>query len=179
MYLSVDERKLFYKNWLKLLIFVNEKHKIVHDFGKPDSPVGLNIQDIGKIKKRLWENNILIDEYIKTSNLNKNDFQIVNFWKKHLKGKFVIIKELKKYCIFLNLNDNMIYGVKGISSPFSEMIPYFPYMIETVLIPFNGKIIYDSIIEGESITFGSSFKKSFNEKYIEIKNKKEIITKLE
>ena len=179
MVLSIEERIIFYKNWLKLLTYVNNEFRIIDGFGEPNNPVGLNINDLMKIREELWKNINVIDKYIKTSNLNIEDFYLVNSWKNCIKGKYLLIKELKKYCVFLDINKNNLYGVYGISSPFSQMVPCFPFMIETVLIPFNGKIIYDSLITSHNITFGSNMKKSFNEQYSEIKKEKGIAISLE
>ena len=77
----------------------------------------------------------------------------------------------------MDMKKNNLYGVTGISCPLSEMIP-FPYMADTVLIPFNGKIVYDSLLVGKKISFGSNIRKSFNEQYSEIKKKKGIIIEL-
>jgi len=174
MVLTVEERKIFYSNWLKLLAFVNGKYNIVRDFKNPDNPVGLNINEINKIRNKLWENCVIIDKYIKIVKLSDEDIKIVNSWKRFNKGKYIIIKELKKYCIFLDIDKEILYGVNGISEPFSEMLQSFPLMVETVLIPFKDKIIYDSLIVCQNIVFGPNYKKSFKEKYIEIKKEKGI-----
>jgi len=179
MVLSIEERKLFFKNWLKLLSFVNKKLKIIDNFGEPDNPVGLDINELMKIRKKLWENSKLIDEFIETSNLNMEDSKIVKSWNNFIVGKYLVIKELKRYCVFFDVDKDILYGVVGISSPFSQTISYFPSLIETVLIPFNEKIIYDSLIESNNISFGPNMKKSFNEKYSEIKKKKGIIVNIE
>ena len=52
MVLTIDERENFFKNWLKLLTFVNNKYDIIKNFGNPKSPIGLNEEYI-KIKKNL------------------------------------------------------------------------------------------------------------------------------
>jgi hypothetical protein len=174
MVLTVEERKLFFKNWLKLLAFVNERYNMVQDFNNPDNPVGLNINEINKIRNKLWKNSFIIDKYIKVAKLNDEDLKIVNSWKRFIKGKFLIIKELKKYSIFLDIEKEILYGVNGISEPFSEMLYSFPLMIESVLIPFKGKIIYDGLIGRHNIEFGPNYKKSFEEKYKEIKKEKGI-----
>jgi hypothetical protein len=174
MVLTVEERKLFYKNWLKLLAFVNDRYGIIYDFGNPANPVGLNINDITKIRNKLWKNSFLIDKYINIAKLNEDDEKIVKSWKKFIKGKFIIIKELQKYCVFLEMKNEILYGVNGISNPFSVMIPSFPFMVETVLIPFREKIIFDSLLACHNIEFGPNYKKSFKEKYKELKNEKNI-----
>jgi len=94
MVLTVEERKLFFKNWIKLLAYVNERYNIVHDFGSPDSPVGLDVYEIKKIRNKLWKNCFIIDKYIKTANLNDEDIKIVNSWKKFIKrykGSIIIL----------------------------------------------------------------------------------------
>ena len=42
-------------------------------------------------------------------------------------------------------------------------------MVKTVLLPFEGKIIYDSLISPFQVSFGGGVKKSFKEVYNEVK----------
>ncbi|MFA6809233.1 MAG: hypothetical protein WCR27_09610 [Eubacteriales bacterium] len=62
-----------------------------------------------------------------------------------------------------------------------EMFPAFilPLMVEAVLLPFEGKIIYDSLLMPYQVNFGSGAKKGFQQEYRELKNKSGIITSLE
>ncbi|MCL2233887.1 MAG: hypothetical protein FWB99_12525, partial [Treponema sp.] len=48
------------------------------------------------------------------------------------------------------------------------IVPNLPMMIETVIIPFKDKIIYDSLIQRHNVILGKNMRQSFNEKYIEI-----------
>lgn len=61
------------------------------------------------------------------------------------------------------------------------MFPTFvlPLMVETVLLPFEGRIIYDSLIMPYSVNFGGGAKKGFQEEYRELKRQSGIITSLE
>lgn len=52
-------------------------------------------------------------------------------------------------------------------------------MVEAVLLPFEGKIIHDSLSMPYSINFGGGAKKGFQKKYRELKSKSGIITSLE
>lgn len=179
MLLTIEERKLFFSNWLRLLTFVNNSCNIIPDFGAPDNPAGLDIGNILKIRNKLWENSSLIDQYLKESDLNDEDFQIVNSWKKYINEDFIVIKELKKFCVMLDSKKEILYGVSAISNPLSEIIPFFPSFVKTALIPFKGRIIYDSIVVNSNVRFGSNYKKSLNISYAGIKKKKGIITVLE
>jgi hypothetical protein len=179
MFLSVEERTIFFKNWLKLLTFVNNKYKIVKGFGTPKSPLGLNPNELIQIRNKLWENSFLINEYLDTAKINNTEKSIIKSWNKYIKGKFLFLKSLKKYSIFIDFDNKKNYGVHGISSPIIDIMPYLPVMIQTVLIPFNGKIIFDSLIQRDNISFGRNMRQSFNEEYIEIKRKYGIINSIE
>ena len=171
MILEDKERKLFFKLWLKLLVFVNNKYKLIKNFGSPEIPVGLNIDDIGKIRNKLWKNYNIIDEFLKYTNLCKNDYEIVNSWKNFIKGKFIVLKNYKEYTVIMDSDNEILYGIYGITNPIIEMVPALPMMIETVIIPLKGKIIYDSLIQRYDVIVGKNMRQSFNEKYIEIKNR--------
>jgi len=107
------------------------------------------------------------------------DIAIVNSWRNRVADKFILLKHLKNYSILLG-NHN-IYGIIGIVSPISEMFPAFalPLMLDMVLLPFEGKIIYDSLVMSYPISFGSGAKKGFQEEYRELKSTSGIITCLE
>ena len=79
----------------------------------------------------------------------------------------------------MELDKKYLYGVYGISSPIIDIMPYIPIMIQTVLIPYNGKIIFDSLIKMDNISFGGNMRQSFNEEYMEIKKNNGIKTILE
>ena len=175
MVLIVKERKLFFKNWLRLLAFVNDKYDVIPGFGHPNTPVGLDIHDILKIRDKLWEDSSVIDEYIKTTDLNDEDLTITSSWKKFIKGRFVIVKHLVNFSVLLD-EKNILYGVTGITDSIAEKMPDIPFVIGTVLLPFKGKIIYDSIITFPNITFGRNYRTSFRETYKKIKREKGIMT---
>ena len=73
-----------------------------------------------------------------------------------------------------------LYGVIGISNPIEEMFPSarLPVYVEAVIIPYEGKIIYDSILMPYSIRFGSGMKAGLKDDYRRIKEKYGIITVL-
>ena len=179
MVLTIDERKNFFKNWLKLLTFVNNKYDIIKNFGNPKSPVGLKIEELMQIRDKLWENDFLINEYLEKAKLNNYDKDIVYSWNKNVKGKFLFIRSLKKYSVFMELNEKILYGVHGISSPIIDIMPYIPIMLQTTLIPYDGKIIFDSLIKRDNISFGRNMRESFNEEYMELKKNFGIRTVLE
>jgi hypothetical protein len=181
MYLLEDEAQIFYKLWLSLLDYTNKKYKICPKLKELKNSKSINPQDLSPIKNKLWENKNLIDEYL---NMNghlhsKDEVEIINGWKRNIAGKFIILKHLKNYTVFMAIEDDIkLYGVIGISNPIEIMFSSsaLPVCVNGVLIPFKGKIIYDSILYTHNISFGSGAKKGFNEDYRKAKVKYGIST---
>jgi len=180
-FLDLENRKLFFENWLRLLSFVNDKYDIIEGFNHPTDPVGLNLDDVFKIREKLWDDVSIIDEYLQSEKLDSESFEIVSSWKKFIHKTFVIIRQLKKHCIFLDDDEDIVYGVKGISNPIGEHIPRYPFICEVFLIPFKDKIVYDTFVNAPymNVSIVGNMKKGVNDKYIQIKKEKGITTRLE
>ena len=181
MKLQRQEKTIFFNNWLKLLAFVNDKHKLVKKFGHPESPVGIPLEAIAKIKTKLWEDTGIIDEYIDSVwDLPRSDILLLKGWKKKIEGNFIIVRHLKDYSVFLDDANDLLYGVIGITDPISVSIPadVLPIMVRTTLLPFGDRIIYDGIFHVHDVRLGPSMIRDFRERYSEIKVKKGIISTL-
>ena len=181
MTLFPEEVKLFFKNWLGFLAFVNDKYHLVKNFGHPNKPNGIDSEKVVKIKTKLWEDVSIIDEYINSvRNLREDDEQILKGWKNNITGHFMGINHLKKYTVFMDDKQDVLYGVIGISGPISEMLPLdmLPMMIQTTLIPFKDRIIYDSLFSVYNVQIGPNMRRYSKAAYSEIKKKKGIICSL-
>ena len=74
---------------------------------------------------------------------------MLSLWRdKHVKGSFLIVEYQENYAVLLGSDEegnDRLYGVKGISNSVSNaMRTRLPAIVETVLLPFKGKIVYDS-----------------------------------
>ena len=180
--LEPKETSTFFRNWLGLLAFVNDKYDLVKGFGHPQKPLGIKPEAVVTLKTKLWEDAGIIDEYIDSVwDLSNDDIQILKGWKdKKIEGTFVVMSHLRKYSIFLDDKNNALYGVIGISGPISEMLPaeILPRMLKTVLLPFGDRIIYDSMFVMHNVQFGPNYRREYKERYSEIKEKKGIISSL-
>jgi hypothetical protein len=95
MILTIEERKLFWKNWLNLLIFVNDSYKIDREFGHPNSPVGINIKAGHNISKKLFSDITIIDRFVDTDKIVGEDKALCLSWKRYVKSTFIVLKQLK------------------------------------------------------------------------------------
>jgi len=70
-------------------------------------------------------------------------------------------------------------AVKGMSTSIAEaMRRKLPVMLETVLLPFGDKIIYDSFMASDTVTFGDGIRKMLDDDCARAKDMYGIITKL-
>ena len=180
MRLSPEDVGLFYKLYPALLLFVNSRCQ-VEDVATVDQLMYLSADKRWAIREAFVENNNLIDEFVEINpeGFTSEELEIVSCWKKFVKGRFYLFRQLKKHAIFLTVEEeSKAYGVLAISDLFSEIIPFMPIFVNTLLLPFKGKIIYDGLISSQNIYFGGSIKRSINETYNEAKAKYGVITSL-
>ena len=180
MNLLKNEVELFYKLQSGLLTYINNKLKLK---GTPDKIQDINmlkIKDKADIRNALYENINLIEDFNNENpfSFNEDELGIISNWINCIRGKFIIVRYLKNYTAFLSYEDTKVYGVLGLADNLEEMFGSYPIMVETVLLPFQGKIIYDGIMNAYNISFGSGFRRSINDEYNESKAKYGIITSL-
>ncbi|MBS7251364.1 MAG: hypothetical protein KIH08_12380 [Candidatus Freyarchaeota archaeon] len=180
MNLCREDVELFYKLYHPLLIYVNKKFNIASGVESPE-----DFRDLEKIvafRDKLFEHPELIDSFVRENpyKFSKDELNIILSWKNFVKGEFIVYRYLEKYTIFLDIAEQpKAYGVLGLKSPLEEVLgPHLPIMTQAVLLPFKGKIIYDSLLVPYNIIFGGGIRRSFNEAYQEAKHRFGIITSL-
>ena len=91
-----------------------------------------------------------------------------------------MFRYLKSHMIFLSMEEPTVaYGVLALVDPFEEVIgPYLPVLCETILLPFEGRIVYDGLMRGYNVAFGAGYRRSFKESYDEAKARFGIVTTL-
>ena len=184
MNLTFDEGTLFYDLYAALLAFVNRKLEVSsEEFSNSQEYTSTPLEARVAIRDALFAHRELIDEFVKENpaKLKADNLEIIASWKHAVVGKFYVFRYLAKYTVFLGSggSPNKAYGVLGLADPLEEVIgPYLPRLIEAVLLPFRGKIVYDGLVSGYNITFGGGVKRSLNEEYEHAKGAFGIITSL-
>ncbi|MGL5512315.1 MAG: SEC-C metal-binding domain-containing protein [Sporomusa sp.] len=182
--LSHSERKLFYETWYKLLDFVNQKHNIFNIRIKPIYPSYHDEPQLHKIREKLWVSPKVIGEFLSsTDSLSDEEIRLLQSWEKHhIKGQFVLVKYEPEYAVLMRMDEGKapkLYAVKGMTTSIAEaMHCRLPVMLETVLLPFGDRIVYDSFMASHAIEFGGGIRDMFEDEYAKSKDKYGIITKL-
>ncbi len=180
MKLSEKDAKLFFQLMWALQFYVNQKLKIVRISSLDDYPGVPSGQKV-KVREALYENIDLIDAFVRENpqNFPTDHLDIISKWKQFIRGSFFIERQLKKYAVFIQ--DDRVYGVLGLNESFDELTfdARLPMFIDTVLLPFKGKITYDGLIGFRNIYFGSGVRRGLKETYMRAKQNNRIIESLE
>ena len=185
MLLIPPEAQLFFKLHRTLMFFVNQRLQVLQDeIATPEEFSGLPPEVRLKVRNAFLDDSDLIEFFVdqNPANLPDDELDIVHSWRHLVAGKFYIFRELKKHTVFLSSEDQPIaYGVTALTQPFEELIgSYRPVLIDTVLLPFKDKIVYDGLLAGMgvSLSFGPGIRRMLNESYQAAKNRHGIITSL-
>jgi hypothetical protein len=182
MNLSPNDVELFYRLTFGVFAYINRKLSIVAGTKSPEDVRQSSFEDKVKIRDALWNNTDLIDSYVKENpdKLSLDELAIIESWKHRVKGKFFLVNYLKDYAVFLMEADvELALGVVPLSQPFEATVgSHLPLYLETVLLPFKGKIIYDGVIAPYNISFGKGYREGIKESYQQAKAKHGIITSL-
>ena len=181
MILSKEESKLFYDLTWSLHFFINKKLGIIPNIHSINDYIGLETEQKMLVRAALYEQFSLIDDYVEQNpeNLAAEALAQIQSWKHFVKDRFFIERYLKNHSIFIDSKDK-VYTVIGITQPISYIIhkSNLPYLTDTILLPFAGKIIYDGLLTHYSLHFGSGFRSGLKNTYLKAKNTGDIIESL-
>lgn len=152
--LSADDCKFFFSTFFKMLGYVNAQLNVTAHKFNPKSSMALNRQEALAIRNKLWENPHLIGEYAKFMGFSQEasirEIELLKSWgKNYIKGQFVILKYTADYAVFAQIEEGNIclYAVKGLTDSVAFLTKkQAPIMVNTAIMPFEGKIIYDGLV---------------------------------
>lgn len=184
MQLPREQTKRFYQIWLALLHNVNDQLHLVPAFPASEERNGLlALSDELQLRNALWADDELREHFISANpaDLSSADLAVVASWRYRRAGSFYIMRALKKYTIFLSEDaPPRAYGVLGLSTPIEELAQGpFPVLAQTVLLPFEGQIIYDGLLQWYAVVFGPGIRARLNAEYRNAQEREGIITMLE
>lgn len=184
MQLPPEQTARFYRMWLALLHYVNEQQHLVPAFPAPEERNGLlPLSDEMHLRNALWADDTLRERFISANpaGLSSADLAVVASWRYRRAGSFYIVRALKKYTVFLSEDDPpRAYGVLGLSTPIEELARHpLPVLAQTVLLPFEGRIIYDGLLQWYAVVFGPGIRARLNTEYRNAQEREGVITMLE
>jgi len=182
MKLNKKDVELFFKLSGALLFYTNQKYPVTINLKKSvfkEIPPA----DVKSLYERLSSHTELIDSFVDENpfSFTQEELEIVKSWNNLVKGKFLIMFYLRDYTAFMSVsNKQKVYGVISLQDKIRDVIPpSLPHYVETILLPFRGKIIYCGYIYGYDVLIDENLKRSLKERYHKAIRKFGIITSLD
>jgi hypothetical protein len=176
MLLDPADAKQFFKIQLTLLAFANQQlGGIVEDVFTNESRL--------KVREALYNGRLDLIELFAAENpyhLPNEEIDIIRSWRHAVPGEFFVMRQMKKYAVFLSIEKpGIAYAVVALTQPFEELIPAgFPAGIKTVLLPFKGRIIYDGSMTHDDIDIDPHTCRLLNDTLREVKALHGMVTSL-
>lgn len=182
MKLNKEDMELFFKLSGALLFYTNQKYPVTKNMKEPvfkDIPPA----DVKSLYETLLSHTELIDSFVDENpfSFTQEELEIVKSWNNLVKGKFLIMAYLRDYTAFMSVpNKQKVYGVISLKDKIRDVIPpSLPHYVETILLPFRGKIIYCGYIYGYDVRIDENLKQSLMREYHKVRRKFGVITFLD
>ena len=181
MRLNEEEYYQYISIHLRCIHYIGIRKKMIPSDISFEAFAGFSASDKYPIRNAMYDNIHLLNDYIKekSDELSEEEKDIIRDFKYFKRGTFYAMKLLKKYACFLG--EQYIYGVHALSDPFESFWggkKNLPMMVEAVLLPFKGKIVYDGFLSNYAIRFGGGMKRSLKSDYAVAEARYGIITTL-
>jgi hypothetical protein len=182
MKISTEDADLFFKLMWGLQFYVNQQRQILPRVRTVQDYAKRSMGDKAEVRDALWENPDLIDTYVRDNpdGLSAEELGIVQKWKRYVTGTFQVYRLLKKHAILIG-EKGQVYGVLGLYDSLEDLFGgrSLPVMVQTVLLPFRGKVVYDGLLRGYNVYFGKGIRSNLHEEYMAAKQNDRIITTLD
>ena len=156
-----------------LILFTNHKYQIYSKFKQISDIQDLDDIDlkegISPIQKKMYQKNNIktfCDE--NPYDLPEKDLYLISEWQHSFFIEAYIMRHLSTHTVLMSCDEpNRLYGIKGIKSELSDMVPSntLPIRGNFVLLPFMGQIIYDGFPSFYRVFFGSGMRKNLTDDY--------------
>jgi hypothetical protein len=168
--LPAEDAALFIRLHVALLVYANQKLGLVPGVDSEEDFRKSSMEDRAKIRDALYASPQLINSFVAENPavLSPDELRLVVAWKQAIFEKFYILRHLKRYTVFLDdKKPPKAYGVLGIMDEI-ESVTFMrnpPILVETALLPWRDKIIYDGLVRSYNVYFGPGIRASLEDAY--------------
>ncbi len=183
MKLSSEGVERFFRVWIPLLHHVNVRLGLVPPFPATARADALGTNNAIVLRCALWQEGELLDDFVteNPAGLSSDDLRLVTSWKHRVEGTFFVFRYLKRHTVLLpDGGPGCAYGALGLGTSIEQMLGNaLPIMVEAVLLPFEGKIVYDSLLNPYTISFGAGIRARLKDDYRDAQERGQLITSLD
>jgi hypothetical protein len=170
----------FYGIWKPLLLFVNRRLRLVPDMlERPRSAGPWPLARVRLLRDALWADDGLRGAFAaeNPAGLSGADLAAVAGWGDRVSGSFTVLRHLKRHSVFVG-EGGTVYGVLGLTNPLAEVVPFVPCHLEAVLLPFAGRVVYDTLLVPYDLLIGPGIRADLEDVYADARERGAVVTAL-
>jgi hypothetical protein len=162
MLLPYDDAMYFIDGYKTVLL------EVLHSLG--ETPSGKVTRDLVKARDQLKENPQLLHEAIKKINARDNplDVYIEQALLTVRVGRWVHLRNTKKYALMLDESLNTAYAVRALTTPLHELSGSQSSIFEAAIFEYKNEFLCDGLVVNP-IHIGTGLRADLNNTYIKIK----------
>jgi len=173
MLISPEEAELFFALYPSMIGFAAGRSGGIEGIRDAGTFKSAPNEAKAQARKHLLNNIQLIKDYTEENpdGFRERELGYMSDWFLFMQGDFFAVQDLKKYTVFLPADDSTkAYGVLGLTDEIAVILPStLPLLINAVLLPWKGQIIWDGLFTFYNISFGSGIRGSIRESYRQAK----------
>jgi len=183
--LSAEDTKLFFRIFNGLMASVSKDEKKIMVLDSENDMRGYQ-NFIADMRDICWQDPVkYIHNYIvKDNDMDDRTRSILEEWEqKHIIGTFFIMDFKPEYAVIMHADfeekSGKLYGVKGLTDSVAHVAKRKkPVAVQMMLLPFEGKIVYDGMMNYLKFDFTEDEVKLLTDVYDAILKEESIITEL-
>jgi hypothetical protein len=179
--LPAAEVERFYRLYFAVLCYANQQYGLAPQVTTIPQIMAMPQEEQYALRQGVYAHREVMATFVQANpaQCSDEDLGIVASWRHFVQGQFYVLRHLKSYTIFLDAAEvPKAYGVLALHDDFPMMFPRVPFLIDTVLLPFQGQIVYDGQCQYYNIVFGGGITRRLNDSYQLAKTQSGIITTL-
>lgn len=187
MILSADDAKAFFYLWLRLDTFTNQRVGLLPGVETLEQMRSHSLADMAAVRALLWKNSALLDEFLRDNpfHLSPGEVAEVQAFRCAVHGTFYVERCLKNYAVFILAGSSpRVFAVHGLTERIDQVLYRsgglgYAAMVDTVLLPFRGRIVWDGMVRLQNVTFGAGIRSRFKDVYLRAKDRKQVVFSLQ
>lgn len=183
MALSPADAALFYKLMLGLQSYVCQELDLYPQVHSPEEYRQLDQPSKLVVRNELYSQPDLMVAFVQANPFTWStaELAMVAHWQNFVAGDFYIERYLPTYSVWIAATPPAnVYAVYGIAQPMEAIVErvYLPLRVNSVLLPFQNKIIYDGFLSTYPTRLGGPLNATLRDEYIAAKQQGRIIEAL-
>lgn len=149
---AVDAKR-FFRIYYQLLGYTNRCLELVDGVKEGPDIDDVSVSELLTIRDGLYDHDGLIQGFVWNADddLDQPDRKLAASWRSYEYSEFLVRQYTRGYAEFIDIwGPHRLYAVKSLRQSFKQMGLEPPEVVSAVLLPYEGRIVADGVVEPES-----------------------------